>query len=915
MHTLPAGLPHPASSFVGRDVEIAEVLGLLRAGHRLVTLSGPGGSGKSRLAIEVAARVGGDFADGVCWVSLAVLRDARLVLKTVATALGAKGQLAEHIGDRHLLLVVDNFEQVIDAAVELEQLLESCSGLCVLVTSRERLRVAGETEYAVPPLASAEAIELFCERAAMRADATIAELCRRLDYLPLALELAAARTSVLSPTQILARLGDRLDLFRAGRGVEAKQQTLRAAIEWSCALLDPAELELFTRLAVFEGGCGVDAAERVADADVDGLQSLVDKNLLRHSGERFWMLETIREYAVELFDDSPDADLVRTRHLDWCIDFLQNAVTALPRGHADLAGEMEREFGNIRAAVRYSIATGRIESALQLVRPRLFWQSVQARTAEGAEWIETVLARADGAEPTLRARVLRTAGDIRRVRGDLLGARAATEQALALLAESGDQCAIAETSYTLGRVEMWMGAYDRALELTRAGLAAARSAGDEPSAAELMSQLAELAYWLGDPRDAESRAVEVRDFAEGLGDTHTAAEARRVLAMVERDRGEIDLARAYIVESMRMFRRLSDAYCIGRALVVLGDIELCDHRLAAANAAFVEALDVERALGQHARVADPIWGLAAVALGRGEPERAARLLGAEERLREEESAAPFQVTTPERREELARALADRVDAATLSRWWRAGRALSREEAVALAVAGSDTAAPEREPEQIAVQVLRREGEYWTVTFDGSEFRLKDSKGLGYLAALVGAPGREIHVLDLVTQDAGRGEHPGLPRQVGPDELRDARHSDAGPMLDERAKASYRNRLRELQDELDEATSWADQGRVARIKEEMDFLAHELASAMGLGGRDRRAASAAERARVNVTRAVRSAVDRIREHDRRLAAHLDATVRTGTYCTYVPDPRSAIVWESVPSSRASTGSEAAGSSRS
>src|SRR3989440_7787643 len=291
-------LPRPASSFVGRQREREELLHLLRNGSRLVTLSGPGGSGKTRLALEVAAELVSAFKAGVFWVGLAPLRDPALVLDTVAQTLGAKDGLTDHVGERELLLLLDNFEHVTEAAPELSQLLAACPNLRLLVTSRELLRIAGEFDYPVRPLAGAEAVALFCERSHLDADETIAELCRRLDDLPLAVELAAARTRVLTPTQILDRLSQRLDLLKGGRDADPRQQTLRATIEWSHDLLTGDEKQLFARLAVFTGGCTLHAAEDVCHAhvDVDVLQSLLDKSLLRHTGDRFWMLETIREF-------------------------------------------------------------------------------------------------------------------------------------------------------------------------------------------------------------------------------------------------------------------------------------------------------------------------------------------------------------------------------------------------------------------------------------------------------------------------------------------------------------------------------------------------------------------------------------------------------------------------------------------
>src|SRR5436309_14831704 len=281
-------LPHPASSFVGRRRERDELVGLLGNGARLVTLPGPGGSGKTRLAIEAASELVSAFKAGVFWVGLARLRDPAVVAEEIAQTLGAKEELAKHVGERELLLLLDNFEQVVEAAPELSKLLQACPNLRLLITSRELLRIAGEVEYAVSPLAEPEALELFCERSRLEPDETLAELCRRLDDLPLAVELAAARTRVLPPSQILDRLGQRLDLLKGGRDADPRQRTLRATIEWSHDLLTGEEKQLFARLAVFVGGCTLEAAEDVCDAEFDVLQSLVEKSLLRHTHDRFW---------------------------------------------------------------------------------------------------------------------------------------------------------------------------------------------------------------------------------------------------------------------------------------------------------------------------------------------------------------------------------------------------------------------------------------------------------------------------------------------------------------------------------------------------------------------------------------------------------------------------------------------------
>jgi len=305
---------------------------LLQQGSRLLTPTAPGGSGKTRLPPDAAATLVPEFKAGVFWVGLATVRDPTLVTDEIAQTLGAKDGLREHIGERELLLLLDNLEQVVDAAPGLASLVETCLNLKLLVTSRELLRVRGEIEYAVLPLGDPEAVALFSARAGTDGDETVHELCRALDNLPLAVELAAARARVLTPSQILERLGQRLDLLKGGRDADPRQQTLRATIEWSYGLLTPEEQRLFARLAVFAGGFTLDVAEHVTDADVDLLQSLVEKSLVRRTEERFWMLETIREYAVERLDDSGEAQKLRRRHAEHFVALAEEAEPHLRQG-------------------------------------------------------------------------------------------------------------------------------------------------------------------------------------------------------------------------------------------------------------------------------------------------------------------------------------------------------------------------------------------------------------------------------------------------------------------------------------------------------------------------------------------------------------------------------------------------------
>ncbi len=349
-------LPVPTTTFLGRERELAEIDALLRRDDvRLVTLTGPGGTGKTRLALQAAAAAAERFPDGTWWVALAPLRDPALVLATAAAAVGASGDLAEHIGDKRLLLLFDNFEQVMAAADRLGELLRRCPNLRALVTSRELLQLPGEHAYPVPPLEPDEGVQLFLARArAVRpdfdGDGTIAELCARLDQLPLAIELAAARMRMMSPTQVLQRLSRRLELLKGGRGVDARQETLRATIEWSYELLSVDEQRLFARLAVFRGGSTLEAAEEICAAELDLLQSLVDKSLVRARDERFWMLETLREYAAERLDASGEAERMRRRHADYFTELASQAEPHLRRDEQEWLDRLERERDNIRAA-------------------------------------------------------------------------------------------------------------------------------------------------------------------------------------------------------------------------------------------------------------------------------------------------------------------------------------------------------------------------------------------------------------------------------------------------------------------------------------------------------------------------------------------------------------------------------------
>ena len=353
------GLPTQATPFVGREHELSELLAHLR-GPQVVTLTGAGGSGKTRLALEAASRSARDFRDGVFWVSLQSLSDPELVELTIAQAVGATDDVVVHLAPKRALLLLDNFEHVIEAAEKVGDLCSRLPNLKVLITSREPLHLAVEHEYPVHPLREAEAITFFGDRAravkpGFEEDEAVAEICRRLDCLPLALELAAVRVKALSTQELLRRLGKRLPLLTGGpRDAPERQRTLRATIGWSYELLDPEEQRLFAGLAIFRGGSTLEAIERVCGADLDTVAALIDKSLLRREGDRYLMLETIGEFAAERLAESDELDALSRRHAEYYLELARSVEDLIrsPKAAARL-DELERDHENLRAALAW----------------------------------------------------------------------------------------------------------------------------------------------------------------------------------------------------------------------------------------------------------------------------------------------------------------------------------------------------------------------------------------------------------------------------------------------------------------------------------------------------------------------------------------------------------------------------------
>lgn len=572
-------LPRPASEFVGRDKEVRDVVELVEGGARFVTLTGPGGTGKTRLAIEAAARLIGSYRSGVFWVEAAPLTDPALLSDAVRQTLGARGELAEHVGERQMLLVLDNLEQVADAGSELARLVERCQNLRLMVTSREVLRVRGEREYAVPTLADAEAVALFRTRADMQPDDAVGPLCRALDNLPLAIELAASRASVMSPQQILDRIGDRLDLLRGGRDADPRQRTLRATIDWSHELLPEAERRLFARFSAFAGGATIEAAEAVADADIDLLQSLVDKSLVRHSGERFWMLESIRGYAAERLAASGELAARRRRHADHYLAFSERLNAVIESGEPEegpVAG-LETDMDNLRAAVEFGLAAGDTDLVRRLTAALPMYWIVRGLHREGRAWVDRALTLDDAADGT-RRRLLSALATVAYAQGDHTVAVSAADDAAELASDlvgTGDRvaelrarafAAMQKRDYAtaealfLERLEVALAAgngvatsscrlnlasianatarHERAEELLAENLPFVRSKGQTRCEAYTLASIAETAVYRAHPEEAAEPAGLAAALALDIRDNPLALDCIDTVAVAAAARGD-----------------------------------------------------------------------------------------------------------------------------------------------------------------------------------------------------------------------------------------------------------------------------------------------------------------------------------------------------------------------------------------
>jgi len=852
-------LPVQQSRFIGRVDEL-QVAGALLRTHQLVTLLGAGGSGKTRLAIQIAVDAAERFQAGVCWVPLASVRDPRLVEQTIARSVGANGSLAEHLATQSLLLVLDNVEQVVaTVAPLLASVLAASPSVHILVTSREPLRLTAEQRFTVQPLSPADAVALFVERAravdpAFVEEATVEAICSRLDRLPLALELAATRVNVLTLNGLLTRLNRRLPMLTGGaRDMPARHQTLRATIEWSEDLLSTGERELFKRLAIFPASFDLMAAEEVCAADLPTISSLVDKSLVHRRDDRFALLETVQEFAAERLTVPEQHELAR-RHGAYFAQAVEAmaGVQSWP-SNPETFGELDEDLANLRAALAWTQANGEAALCLRLgVALSRFWID-RGHRDDACLWLEAAPLAEVSVGPSLRAAALEAAG--------LLDYFVVTDP---------DQ---AERYYTQS-------------------LALHRELGNTPRVAFLLNRLGRIASERADLDTANSFHREALGLFEESTDNAGRAATLHLLAGVARDQGSYDESEQLFTDAIRLARS-SFPGLVRHSLHSLGDLALDRGDYRGAVAYYQASLDITAAGERRSRILCAA-GIAGALAGMGAYPLAARVWGAVEA---EERALGFRMLGDERKryELWAKTLRGHLGDTAFVAACAEGETLTIDEALRQAIRHTGTIPIRRrrvDGSVLEAPILanddarfEREGEYWAITYATRVIRLRDSKGLRVLAHLLADPGRPHAALDL--------ERLGAP---GDNQTAHAIASgDAGELLDAEARRAYRARVTELREaiEIAEVSGTADE--VGLLREEMDFITHELSRALGLGGRSRHAGSIAERARLNVVRAARSAMQRIAAANADLGAHLDATIHTGTVCAYTPDPRVDIAW--------------------
>jgi len=706
-------LPTPRTSLIGREREVMEAAELLlRPNVRLLSLTGAGGAGKTRMAIAVASAAAQKFTAGVQFVGVASITHPDLVAAAIAKSLDIQQVpnctvpqlLRDYLQDSEpFLLVLDNFEQVLPAATVVAELLAACPSLKVLVTTRECLRVYGEQEFPVAPLEQNSAIQLFAHRAkAVRPNflinpensAAIREICSRLDGLPLAIELAAARTKLLSPVAILQRLESRLQFLTGGPlDLPERQQTLRNTIDWSHDLLNEAEQKLLRRFSVFVGGSTLEGAEAVCDTSrdlgvdlLDGLSSLVDKNLVQRmdpldSEERFVMLETLREYAFERLLSSGEEPATRRAHAAYCLVLAEEGNSDLsPPERSRWLARCDLEIDNFRSAADWLFGNRDLEWGLRLCLALFRFWDMRDHLIEGRACLETVLSLANSGYARERAKVCIFLGALSIAQGDFAAGQQFLRQSLSLYEELNDGWGIAASLNALGISARHSRDYQTAQSYLERSLERWRTLPNRLDTAHCLHNLANVAKGLGDYPRAQNALREATEIFEEVRDRSGAAWSVNQQGDIAREQGDLDAARNYYQRALRAFRDAGDRWGSARSLADLGYVYCEQREYEAARNSYREALRVFAELGHRRGVARALEGSACLAAARGHAAHALTLAGAAEHLRRLISAPLPQAERSKLDQNLSSAW-ESLSKAEGTRVWAEGSAMSIESVI------------------------------------------------------------------------------------------------------------------------------------------------------------------------------------------------------------------------------------------
>jgi len=731
LDSIPHNLPRHATSFVGREIQVAELIAHFDATN-LLTLTGAGGCGKSRLALQVATSLLDTYPDGAWLVELAALADPSFVPHTVANVLGIVGEagvsltdtLVRHLESRTLLLVLDNAEHLLDACAQLVDLvLRRCRDVKLLVSSREGLGVPGEVIYRVPSLttpdakagaspehlATFEAVRLFTARAQAQVaqfavtpqNATaVGSVCRRLDGIPLAIELAVARLRSMTVEEVDRRLDNRFRLLTGGsRTALPRQQTLRSLIDWSYDLLNTVEQALFCRFTVFAGGWTLEAAVAVCGGDGIGewdvlelLTSLADKNLVvveeRNGATRYRLLETLREYGRERLRQSAVEEHWRDRHLAYVVALAEEALTHLRSADQTAwLDRLETEHDNVRAALSHSRTPGADASELRLVAALWFFWLLHGHVAEGRSHLSAALSRARDQDESITARALSGAAILAFEQGDYVAARPLCEDALTMQQRSGNRAGMATSWHILASLAHIKGDYESARTLYERSLAIRRELGDHKGVADSLCNMGLVAAEQADYPSAMALYEESLAIQRQLGNKKGIANSLTNIGLVMHDLADYASARMHLEESLAICRQLGDRAGIAASLCSLGYVATEEGAHLSARTMHAESAAIRLELGDRRGMADSLEGLANVSLAWTRPLRAARIWGAAERLREDIGLPMAPAFRPRYDGSVKAARVACADDTAFQAAWREGSAMTLEQAVAYAEQG------------------------------------------------------------------------------------------------------------------------------------------------------------------------------------------------------------------------------------